>query len=73
MNSEEMRNELESFVNTGLREGWNGWPLKVETCTDSRLAREWSAAPAGEWLRRRTRLAPAARRGGTFASLHSMC
>jgi len=26
MNSEEMRNELEWFVNTGLREGWTGWP-----------------------------------------------
>jgi len=28
MSSEEMRVELESFVNAGLREGWRGWPLK---------------------------------------------
>jgi hypothetical protein len=28
MSSEEMRNELESFVNRGLREGWVGWPMK---------------------------------------------
>ncbi len=28
MDSEEMRTELERFVNTGLREGWHGWPLK---------------------------------------------
>ncbi len=23
-----MREELESFVNQGLQQGWNGWPLK---------------------------------------------
>ncbi|MBN1507841.1 MAG: hypothetical protein JW955_13405 [Sedimentisphaerales bacterium] len=28
MSSEEMRIELEMFVNIGLREGWCGWPLK---------------------------------------------
>jgi len=26
MSSEEMRIELEIFVNEGLREGWRGWP-----------------------------------------------
>ena len=26
MSSEEMRTELEIFVNEGLREGWRGWP-----------------------------------------------
>ena len=26
MNPEEMRAELEIFVNRGLREGWRGWP-----------------------------------------------
>ncbi len=31
MSSEEMRVELEAFVNTGLQEGWGGWPLKEET------------------------------------------
>ena len=28
MNSEEMRIELESFVNRGLQEDWGGWPPK---------------------------------------------
>ncbi len=28
MDSEEMREELEFFVNQGIEEGWNGWPLK---------------------------------------------
>jgi hypothetical protein len=28
MDSEEMREELESFVNQGIKEGWNGWPVK---------------------------------------------
>jgi hypothetical protein len=26
MSSEEMRTELETFVNKGLQEGWRGWP-----------------------------------------------
>jgi len=26
MNPEEMRAELEIFVNQGLQEGWRGWP-----------------------------------------------
>jgi hypothetical protein len=29
MSSEQMRIELEAFVNTGLREGWRGWPLRA--------------------------------------------
>jgi len=29
MNSEQMRTELEAFVNTGLRQGWRGWPVKA--------------------------------------------
>ena len=28
MSSEDMRVELESFVNRGLQEGWHGWPRK---------------------------------------------
>jgi hypothetical protein len=28
MSSEEMREELESFVNRGIEKGWEGWPLK---------------------------------------------
>jgi hypothetical protein len=31
MSSEEMRIELERFVNAGLEEGWHGWPRKAET------------------------------------------
>jgi hypothetical protein len=30
MSSEQMRVELESFVNKGLKEGWRGWPLKSQ-------------------------------------------
>ena len=32
MSSEEMRIELERFVNQGLQEGWTGWPVKAGTC-----------------------------------------
>jgi hypothetical protein len=28
MSSEEMRVDLESFVNQGLAQGWLGWPVK---------------------------------------------
>lgn len=28
MSAEDMRNELEAFVNRGLEEGWCGWPTK---------------------------------------------
>lgn len=28
MSSEEMREDLESFVNEGIKEGRNGWPVK---------------------------------------------
>jgi hypothetical protein len=31
MSSEQMRVELEIFVNEGLQAGWRGWPLKSET------------------------------------------
>ena len=34
MSSDEMRTELEIFVNEGLREGWRGWPLKSEVRQD---------------------------------------
>jgi hypothetical protein len=30
MSSEEMRTELEIFVNKGLQEGWRGWPRHDE-------------------------------------------
>ena len=28
MSAEEMRNDLETFVNQGLSQGWGGWPTK---------------------------------------------
>jgi hypothetical protein len=31
MSAEEMRIELETFVNAGLEEGWRGWPRKAQT------------------------------------------
>jgi len=52
MSSEEMRNELEAFVNTGLREGWCGWPLKAETCISRRSAPPLHTKPARFWRRR---------------------
>jgi len=30
MSSDEMRVDLEFFVNKGIREGWHGWPLKSQ-------------------------------------------
>ena len=55
MSSEEMRNELETFVNAGLREGWRGWPLKEESRASRtfvlpmhlELARFWNRQRAG--------------------------
>jgi len=53
MSSEEMRVELESFVNQGLQEGWVGWPAKSELtgiCMWSgrgRLGSQASAAGGG--------------------------
>ncbi len=54
MSSEEMRNELEAFVNTGLREGWRGWPLKEANPTQVLRAcvepvRFWCRPRAG-WM-----------------------
>jgi hypothetical protein len=37
MSSEEMRTELEVFVNEGLRAGWQGWPVKAERSGQERL------------------------------------
>jgi hypothetical protein len=46
MSAEEMRTELEMFVNEGLREGWGGWPLKQESDV------------GGQALEQRLRIAP---------------
>ena len=73
MSSEEMRVELERFVNTGLQEGWTGWPLKVDACVSSRFARQWPAASAASWLGGSDGLICPAGLEGAFASLHSLC
>jgi hypothetical protein len=73
MSSEEMRIELERFVNTGLQEGWTGWPLKVGACVTCRLAGQWSVAPASAWLCHHDgRVCPVGMEN-MFASLHSLC
>ena len=41
MSSEEMRVDLESFVNKGLHEGWRGWPVKYESGRHNALV-DWS-------------------------------
>lgn len=73
MSSEEMRMELEQFVNAGLREGWTGWPQKAEACVESRLAGQWSAAPVRGWLCRHEGLICPAGMEDTFALLHFLC
>jgi hypothetical protein len=52
MSSEEMRVELESFVNAGLREGWRGWPLKEETSTGRISNLPLRGKMAGFWCKR---------------------
>ncbi len=57
MSSEEMRVELEAFVNTGLREGWCGWPLKEQ----GRVHRAWGVLHVGPirfWQRLTNRAIP---------------
>lgn len=55
MSSEEMRNELEAFVNTGLREGWCGWPLKEESSTSRTAVLPLHAGLARFWRRQDSR------------------
>jgi len=49
MSAEEMRNDLETFVNQGLSEGWCGWPTKGMAPRQARPiavnAYDWSAKP----------------------------
>jgi len=45
MSSEQMRVELESFVNKGLKEGWRGWPLKSQPPCRERFHNLYSMAP----------------------------
>ncbi|HON90797.1 MAG TPA: hypothetical protein PLS24_02545 [Sedimentisphaerales bacterium] len=75
MNSDEMRIELEQFVNNGLREGWTGWPLKAKggACVQSRWGGQWSVLPDRAWRRGLDeRICPAGMED-TFAALHSLC
>lgn len=45
MKSDEMRVELESFVNTGITQGWQGWPLKSQLlCRQGEFRRPHRAA-----------------------------
>ena len=50
MSSEEMRVELETFVNAGLQEGWSGWPLKGQSRVN-RASGVLHAGPIGFWRR----------------------
>ena len=44
MSSEELRLDLESFINKGLKEGWRGWPVKKEARTGACISKEvWFA------------------------------
>lgn len=52
MSSEEMRTELEAFVNAGLREGWSGWPLKGESRMSRTPGLPVHPRPARIWSRR---------------------
>jgi hypothetical protein len=49
MSAEDMRAELEMFVNKGLREGWNGWPLKQEMDTGRMLGQRLQIASMRIW------------------------
>lgn len=47
MSAEEMRVELERFVNVGLQEGWHGWPRRAEAGQGSRFRGRWHATTEG--------------------------
>jgi len=49
MSAEDMRIELETFVNQGLQEGWRGWPMKGQFADqhDSDGVRHTAAAGIG--------------------------
>lgn len=68
MSSEEMRVELEAFVNAGLREGWCGWPVKLENGMDQVLSLPLHAASARFWPRREDGVAAPDRGLGTFTT-----
>ncbi|OHB67753.1 MAG: hypothetical protein A2Y77_08160 [Planctomycetes bacterium RBG_13_62_9] len=67
MSSEEMRMELESFVNAGLREGWRGWPLKDEALEGPRFSDRFGLAALSAWCSSRGSSTVSIGRQGVFA------
>jgi hypothetical protein len=72
MGPEEMRMELERFVNVGLQEGWSGWPLKVESCISGRFGGQWATASVQPWLGGSDRVVRSDGMGA-YACLHTLC
>jgi len=46
MSAEEMRTELESFVNQGLEEGWRGWPTRSQISCLEEWRKAYCSMPA---------------------------
>ena len=67
MSSEEMRTELEIFVNEGLREGWGGWPLKSEVRQGRPRSGRTSVTSLRVWYGGRSSPAYLTGRQGLFA------
>ncbi len=67
MSSEEMRTELEIFVNEGLREGWRGWPLKSGTQEARPCGNRPNVTSLRLWHGRWSRPVRLTRRQGLFA------
>jgi hypothetical protein len=67
MSSEQMRTELEIFVNIGLREGWRGWPLKSEVQEGRPRSSRSSGASLRFWRGGRSKPASPMGRLGLFA------
>ncbi len=67
MNSEQMRTELEIFVNKGLREGWRGWPLKNEIQEVRSCGNRSSVTSLRIWRGGRSKPASPVERLGLFA------
>jgi len=67
MDPEEMRAELEIFVNEGLREGWRGWPLKGEARKGSPRSGRLNVTALRVWRGGRSNLVSPAGRLGLFA------
>jgi hypothetical protein len=67
MSSEEMRTELEIFVNEGLREGWRGWPLKGESRPARSCGSRRNVAALRLWRGGRSNPPRLTRRQGLFA------